>query len=484
MKTITALALALLSASAAFAAAPVEIRSTEFAPALSPAAGLSAASVLPGAALTAPAAAFAAAPAFAPAPAPALAAPSIVPSALPALAPAAAPALSAAPAAAPSIHWKPAVPGESAANPAAPGAEEGKGPSASEQAGAAAASPAAAFDGSGAKPAALEPPVTVGEETPASADARLAALFDAAMPGSPAVAALSAHGGFANAVGQVVSQYTFVGEHLLESMRHDPMTFFHPQGRTMLRAVEDITKVVDSRAPAARAFQEALGREQAIAFFKTERAQARGRALLARMMGADERRHMPRNELGSGDYWDMAAGMNAGGFILRELEPGTRYSFFDYSPFVVSYLKTLASLSGSDAQVVEADLHGLKKPEKPLAVLRSKNAVAYVKGFEKKLATMTDWIAPGGRLILQNDPMPGQRDLILEKHGPLALRLLEEGWDFSFEFTSARGSEHALDTLIFTRPRVDGVHRSRNEARAMWERYRKAVEYANAREGY
>jgi SAM-dependent methyltransferase len=180
----------------------------------------------------------------------------------------------------------------------------------------------------------------------------------------------------------------------------------------------------------------------------------------------------------------MAAGMNAGGFILRELEPGTRYSFFDFSPYVVSYLNAIAKHKGAEAAAIEADILKLQKPERPLAVLRSKNAVAYVPGFEKKLSEMADWVAPGGRLVLQNDPNSAQRGLIVRNHGPLALRLIEEGWDFKFEFASSRAAEHALDTLILTRPKAEGLRRSTEETRELWERYLAAVKYADAREGF
>jgi SAM-dependent methyltransferase len=156
---------------------------------------------------------------------------------------------------------------------------------------------------------------------------------------------------------------------------------------------------------------------------------------------------------------------------MNELEPGTHYSFFDHSPFVVSYLQTVAELQGADVSVVEGDIRQLKRPAHPLAVLRTKNAVAYVPDFENKLEEMADWVAPGGRLVLQNDPVDGQRELIIEKHGPLALRLLREGWDLSIEFESQRGAEHSLDTLIFTRPKGAAPTRTAAEAKAAWQRY-------------
>jgi hypothetical protein len=175
----------------------------------------------------------------------------------------------------------------------------------------------------------------------------------------------------------------------------------------------------------------------------------------------------------------MAAGMNAQGFIHRELEPGVNYSFFDYSPFVVSYLKTAAELAGAgNASAVEADLLQLKRPAKPIAVLRTKNAVHYVPGFDKKLETMTDWIAPGGKLYIQNDPNPGQRSVIIEKHGPLIRRLIAEGWEFEYGFSGSPGEwgGYALDTIVLTRPK-DAVEKTGAEAQREWSSYERAVQY-------
>jgi SAM-dependent methyltransferase len=184
----------------------------------------------------------------------------------------------------------------------------------------------------------------------------------------------------------------------------------------------------------------------------------------------------------NGEYWDMAAGMNAHGFIYRELDPKTNYSFFDYSPFVVSYLKTAAELAGvKNAAVVEGDINTLARPAKPLAVLRTKNAVYYVPGFDKKLEEMTDWIAPGGQLIVQNDPNPGQRSLIISKHGPVIRRLLSEGWaiEYGFSGDSGKWGRYGLDTLVLTRPR-QAAKRSAGEAERAWKAYAAAVAKTDA----
>ena len=309
-------------------------------------------------------------------------------------------------------------------------------------------------------------------------DAEIASLYAAARPGSRAVQTLDARGGFAAIARDVVLNYTFVMTH------ENVLRGLNPRDGDLQRAAKELMTVADARDnPAARRFLEALGRLQAHQDYATALAVAQSRRLVAAGRGelGAPRRHMPRNDLGSGDYWDMAAGINAGYFILNELEPGTHYAFFDLSPYAVSYLNTTAALKGADAVAREADLLTLRRPERPLAVLRTKNAVAYVPGFEKKLEKMADWIAPGGRLAIQNDPMPGQRVLITEKHAPLALRLLREGWDFSFEFVSAPDAKHELDTLIFTRPKAEAKPRTVAKARALWQEYVKAANAANNR---
>jgi hypothetical protein len=196
-------------------------------------------------------------------------------------------------------------------------------------------------------------------------------------------------------------------------------------------------------------------------------------------MGRTAPRNLPPSPIPGGEYWDMAAGMNAQGFIHRELDPGVNYSFFDYSPFVVSYLRTSAELAGAkNASAIEADLLKLTRPAKPLAVLRTKNAAHYVPGFDKKLETMTDWIAPGGQLIIQNDPNPGQRSVIIEKHGPLVRRLIAEGWAFEYGFSGSPGDwgGYALDTITVTRPERAAA-KTAAQAASEWASYERAVQY-------
>lgn len=463
------------------AAAPVEIRAVNAglsAPAAVSAAAPASLSAAPSL-LSAPA--LSAAPIAAPLLAPAF----MFPAALPAAAvPVAAP-IAAAPA--PAASLKPAFAAASAL-PAAASSERPSAPSAGEAAAKTANDDL--FDGSSARRAAADGPAVPSAPSahaaPVPTDSEIASLYLAARPGSQAVATLQKQGGFAAAATELITQYSFVNDALLHSLHSSP-AMFSSDGRAVIKAAEELISVADARQdPAARRFLQALGRRRAYEYHRQAPQAAKFQALMARARGdaQEKRRHMPRNDLGSGDYWDMAAGMNAGGFILSELEPGTRYKFLDLSPFVVSYLNELAFLKGADAAAEEADILKLTRPAKPLSVLRTKNAVAYVPGFEKKLSEMADWIAPGGRLVIQNDPMAGQRGLIVKKHGPLALRLLEEGWNFTFEFQSSRTAEHTLDTLIFTRPRTSGQGRSAAEARELWTRYLAAVKYADARDGF
>ena len=366
---------------------------------------------------------------------------------------------------------------------------------------AAAASPAAAL---GSDPADELAAKAAGAATFDGAsvptEAEIAALYAAARPTSQTVPLLQKEqGGFFAAASDLVLHYTFSGGDLLDGIRESDLAFSE-HGRQKIKAAEELASVADSRDPASRRFLEALGRRMAAEYSNEEmlRAHIEAAGFVGRRDGV-ERRVMPRNGLGSGEYWDMAAGINARHFITHELEPGTRYSFFDSSPFVVSYLNTVAARNGTSALntvaarydagaatavAIEADILALKRPKTPLAVLRTKNAVGYVPGFGKKLEEMVDWIAPGGRLVIQNDPMPGQRALIIKEHGALARRLLAEGWGLEFEFASSRGAEHLLDTLIFTRPKGAAAPRSSHEARKLWDRYVSAVDKTNERENF
>ncbi|MCR4296652.1 MAG: hypothetical protein NUW21_14060 [Elusimicrobia bacterium] len=300
-------------------------------------------------------------------------------------------------------------------------------------------------------------------------DAELVAAYREARPKSKAVETFGRD--FVGMAAEAVKKYTFMGDYFLEGLKSAPLEIY--------RAASDFVATHDKREDAAaRRFMELLGRWNAFQDHLQERMVAVKIAMLKRM-GRTVPRNLPPSPIPGGEYWDMAAGMNAQGFIHRELEPGTNYSFFDYSPFVVSYLRASAELAGAkNAAVVEADLLKLQRPAKPLAVLRTKNAVHYVPGFDKKLETMTDWIAPGGQLIIQNDPNPGQRSVIIEKHGPLVRRLIAEGWAFEYGFSGSPGNwgGYALDTITLTRPKL-AVEKTPAEAAAEWASYERAVQY-------
>ncbi|MCM2303888.1 MAG: hypothetical protein NDJ72_04250 [Elusimicrobia bacterium] len=304
-------------------------------------------------------------------------------------------------------------------------------------------------------------------------EGELVAAYRAASPRSNAVETFGRD--FVAVAAGAIQKYTFMGNYFLEGLKSQPLAIY--------RAAADFISTHDKRQDApSRRFMELLGRWNAFQDHGKERMIAMKIAMMERL-GQTVPRNLPPSPIPGGEYWDMAAGMNAQGFIHRELEPGTRYSFFDYSPFVVSYLNTAAELAGAkNASAVEADLLQLKRPAKPLAVLRTKNAVHYVPGFDKKLETMTDWIAPGGQLIIQNDPNPAQRSMIIEKHGPLARRLIAEGWAFEYGFSGSPGNwgGYALDTITLTRPAL-AFEKTAAEAQREWSSYERAVQYLERR---
>lgn len=304
-------------------------------------------------------------------------------------------------------------------------------------------------------------------------DSEIASAYREARPQSRAVETFSR--GFTDVASEIVQKYTFMGDYFLKSIRAEP---------AVMRAASDLIATHEDRDHApSRRFMQLLGRWHAFKDHGQELMYAMKIAMMKRMGQEGPGRNLPPSPIPNGEYWDMAAGMNAQGFIHRELEPGTNYSFFDYSPFVVSYLKTAAELAGAkNAVVVEADLNKLSRPAKALAVLRTKNAVHYVPGFDKKLEEMADWIAPGGQLVIQNDPNPGQRAIIIEKHGPLIRRLIAEGWAFEYGFSGSPGNfgVYALDTLTLTRPKL-AWEKSSEEATREWSSYERAVQYLERR---
>jgi hypothetical protein len=275
---------------------------------------------------------------------------------------------------------------------------------------------------------------------------------------------------FPEVAAEVLYKFTFVGQDMLANVAEAAR--FQPQAEKLLGALNELIGVHEARGDsAATKFLETLGAWYAGGYHTRQKDERRGQP------------HMTPNPLEGGEYWDMAAGMNAGGYINREIDSKSDYSFFDISPFVVSFLNETARQTGkSNAKAVKADLLQLQKPAKPLSVLRSKNAIAYVPGFGKKLEEMADWIAPGGQLVIQNDPNPGQRSLITGDHGPLIQRLIAEGWDMQYGFSGDSGplGKYGYDTLVLTRPigprQVESL-----EAAARWKDYVRAVQKADDR---
>jgi hypothetical protein len=301
-------------------------------------------------------------------------------------------------------------------------------------------------------------------------DAELTAAYRAARPQSQAVETFGRD--FVAAAGQAIQKYTFMGSSFLEAMKS--------QSRDAYRAAADLVATHENREDASsRRFMQLLGRWNAFQDHGNEKLLAMKIAMMKRLGQDGPAPHLPPSPIPGGEYWDMASGMNAQGFIHRELDPAVKYSFFDYSPFVVSYLETAAELAGvKNVSVVEADLNRLTRPAKPLAVLRTKNAAHYVPGFDKKLEEMADWIAPGGQLVIQNDPSPGQREIIIEKHGALVRRLIAEGWDFEYGFSGSPGNfgVYGLDTMTLTRPKA-AAKNTPAEAERQWASYERAVQY-------
>lgn len=208
----------------------------------------------------------------------------------------------------------------------------------------------------------------------------------------------------------------------------------------------------------ARQFVAAVGRAGAQSDFESGKYTSRG-----------DLHGLPPSPLPDGEYWDLATGMNGTQFMRKGLDPKTRYKFIDASPFVVAYLREFRRKMLIDGdrgvegvEIVEADVRKLTRPEKPLAVLRAKNVAYYAPGSEKEIDEMTDWIAPGGQLIIDNDSGSyGQQETILNKHGKMAERLIKEGWHFEFRFGRPGSwfSSGELDTLIFTRPAAGAAPR-------------------------
>jgi hypothetical protein len=300
--------------------------------------------------------------------------------------------------------------------------------------------------------------------------------FHAAYPNDPGARYLAARGiplsrFAADMVMGSVFMSTRDGEHPIDQLL--------PPGRG--REYDDLAalthKILDLAQRddvAGRRFAAALGRDKAQA------------DMPAALMGAG-REKLPGNPLPSGQYWDLAAGPNALGHMVSSLSPNTKYVFLDRSTFVTSYLEAgrrIAAAKGRDMSAVEilnADLRGIQKPAAPISVLRWKNVHTYIQGFEKRMEEMAGWIAPGGRLVIQNDAGAGQRIGILTKLAPVIQDLIAKGYAFDYE-PLGRGD---LETLTLSKPAA-GAAADANAVRARslkrWAAYADEVHAVNQAE--
>ena len=78
---------------------------------------------------------------------------------------------------------------------------------------------------------------------------------------------------------------------------------------------------------------------------------------------------------------------------------------------------------------------------------------------------MTQWLAPGGVLLLQTDKSLGQKINLIDKLGPVVERLLASGWTLNFD---AGRHERDLETLTLTRPTASAPDPA---SLARWRRY-------------
>lgn len=182
---------------------------------------------------------------------------------------------------------------------------------------------------------------------------------------------------------------------------------------------------------------------------------------------------LPPNPLPGGEYWDFASGPNGARLMMGPRDSATTYRFFDRSLYVVEYLTEMKRLMLADGkpaanvEIAQADVRRMARPPTPVSVIRSKNVHTYVDGFVPELERMTDWIAPGGDLVLQNDP-GGQRQATVRQLGPMIERLLAKGWRLRFGgFSHARGH---LETLTLSRPR-GGRAKPDAASRKVWKDY-------------
>lgn len=198
-----------------------------------------------------------------------------------------------------------------------------------------------------------------------------------------------------------------------------------------------------------------------------------------------------------GEYWDLASGPNAAEWIRAGLDPDTHYRLFDDAAYATAFLREAVALGRANGEIAarvtveRADVRALAPPSAPLAAIRAKNVHGYVPGGAEALERMTEWIAEGGQLILQNYPQPGHRRSEIEELGPMIGRLIERGWvlerrepgPYDPEFTHV-----VAYTLSFTKPRADlsaPVRRERAErSQEVWDAYQMEVARMGSPSGF
>ncbi|MEO0337097.1 MAG: hypothetical protein AAF202_11925, partial [Pseudomonadota bacterium] len=133
-----------------------------------------------------------------------------------------------------------------------------------------------------------------------------------------------------------------------------------------------------------------------------------------------------------GAYMDVASGIMWS--VIKSLpvmDKNRPLVMLDNSPFVAGGIEAIANqlgMSNVDAQRTDlSNLEEVKKLRQPLALLRIKNTVSYVNGFEEVLPELLSWIEPGGKALFLFDSRD-QQEYAEHKHGEDIEKLINEGW--------------------------------------------------------
>ena len=304
-------------------------------------------------------------------------------------------------------------------------------------------------------------------------------IFAARHPGTEAFALLE--GPFAETAGHIAQHGTvFSGAGLMEAAaRMVPQGT--PNGERVAAAIAEILSFIGKAPEDAEAdsFVTAIADAHAQKAFEAaagpngEKLAGKGELFVKRGGLMKSPVSLPGSPLKSGEYWDVASGTPE--LVIGGLDEGVSYRFIDISPFMTRTVNAfIAKLSAagqdmSNVRMEEGDAMALKKPEAPLAAIRAKNVIAYVPEFAMKLAEMSDWIAPGGAIHIQNDPGIPWRRSIMQAYTPLAIDLLMGGWTMDTNYAVRHGT--AYDLLSFKKPAAEAAPVSRDEATATWQGY-------------